>query len=265
MTTHSFSKVFLFGFLILGGQAKASLSFPSWVCTKLLGSEDAPDALVYMKEARKAYGIANSKRPVKYITPSCSWLQQFESFTWFGTWVNKKSWAYSSPSQKVWRAFHEIAHEAYSHPEKVITAIATTFATSILFSFWVTKNIQTPALKYLLRGGIVGLINSICIPLFSQVAEIQADLHAAEILCNTGHADVVQEHLNQLNKMVENGLENYSRWFPIVSNQIVYIKYILDMHALNTIRDMQALGHKLDCALNKEEKVQLEPAAEQEI
>ncbi len=264
MITHSFSKVFLFGFLILGGQTKASLSFPSWVCTKLLGSEDAPDALVYMKEARKAYGIANSKRPVKYITPSCSWLQQFESFTWFGTWVNKKSWAHSSPSQKIWRAFHEIAHEAYSHPEKVITAIAVTCATSILFSFWVTKNIQTPALKYFLQGGIVALINSICIPFISKCVEVFADVYAGYMLCSMGRADVVEEHLKQLNEMIANGYKD-SRWFPRIIDQIICMKGILEWHALNTMRDMQELGHKLDCALNKEEQVHLESASEQEI
>ncbi|HXW86145.1 MAG TPA: hypothetical protein VEK38_02260 [Candidatus Bathyarchaeia archaeon] len=216
-------KIFL-AFLYIFSTSVQAVSVPAWICTKLLGSEPAPEVLPFITEARTIYGIKNSTRPVNYITAS-SWLSHFSSFTWFGTWVDKKFWTEASSEQKKWTAFHEIAHEKLHHPEKIITAMATTGAALYWLSTYAAQQMAFTALKGFVYGMGIGAFAFLS-QFYLRICEQNADCLSTKTLLNTGYIDIVTKHLEILKNAAAKG-KNTDICFPALADQIHYLEYIL--------------------------------------
>lgn len=189
------------------------------LCAKLFGAEYASiEIQKTVGKVRKAFNIQNPS-PARYI--SNRWLQErFSSFTWFGTWINKDAWSKMSQEEKKFLIYHEIAHEAKKHPLKQIGI----FSSFLLSSIFMPKKFPSMAI-------IIAFF--ITMPYLVGEFEKEADILAAQKLCDQGNTDIVQSYINTLEKLNEEQKDNPERktfstvWFKSISEQITYLKAIL--------------------------------------
>ncbi len=208
-------------------------------CGQLFGTDIASTEIqAQIKNARNSFNLQTTDQPpTKYITNN--WLQKFSSFTWFGTWINKKAWNAMTEEEKSFLAHHEIAHEAKKHPLKQIGITAIIFLTSMYVAKKYSSRLSAhlinsshPLLqKYLslLFGmGSVATCTGMLISYIIKEHEKDADILAAQTLYNQGKIEPVQHHINELKKIASQQTNNSSSiWFKSVPEQINYLQSIL--------------------------------------
>ncbi len=202
------------------------------ICCSLFGNEDASKEIkTLVNQARDAYDIdASEGLPIKFIN-KCPWLQQFKSFTWFGTWINKNAWSELSQNEKVFTAFHEPAHEKLDHPLKQIgVALSTLTASLLLGRLCLRCSVQSKLLacgiQTVLSGALLGLI----VPWYTKRCEKEADILAAQKLCELGKADVVENQITQINAEADQEVDSSSTWFCTLQEQRDYLQKVIDQN-----------------------------------
>lgn len=206
-------------------------------CAQLFGTDIAlTEIQEQIKSARNTFDLKTTT-PTKYITNS--WLQKFNSFTWFGTWINKKAWSKMTEEEKIFLAHHEIAHEAKKHPLKQVSTTAIIFLTSMYIAKKYSPQLSThlinsshpltqKCLSLLFGTGGIAICMGTLIPLIIREHEEDADILAAQTLCNKGKIKIVQYHIDLLKKTENQQKNNVSSiWFKSVQKQINYLQSIL--------------------------------------
>jgi len=208
-------------------------------CGELFGTDIASvEIQEQIKNARNSFSLQTTDQPpTKYITNN--WLQKFSSFTWFGTWINKKAWNEMTKKEKIFLAHHEIAHEAEKHPLKQVSIATITLLASIYAAKKYSPRLSTYLInsshplfqKYLSllfgMGGVLICVG-ILIPHMVKKDEKDADILAAQTLWNQGKEELVQHHINELKKIAGQQTKSSSSiWFKSVSEQINYLQFIL--------------------------------------
>jgi len=181
--------------MIMVGQANCATSsktnspkkFAAEICCLLLGNQDASDDIVKkVYKARNHFDISKDDRlPVKFIN-NYPWLQKFSSFTWFGSWFNKEEWNKLNDNEKLFTVYHEVAHEKLNHPIKQIGVMLGTIATSGLLGYVCPHKFLNFGLKTILGSLVVVAAQS----WYAQTCEQEADIHAAQKLCELGKKDM---------------------------------------------------------------------------
>lgn len=232
------SKVILiiFPLMLMVGQANGINSlntnspkkFAAKICCLLFGNQDASDDIIkQVEQARNHFAIStNNRLPVKFIN-NCPWLQNFLSFTWFGSWFNKEEWNQLNDNERSFTAYHEIAHEKLNHPIKQIGVILGTIAASGLLGYACPKLLKNKFLNVGLKTALGSLIVAIAQSLYAQTCEQEADIHAAQKLCEIGKKDVVQNYIDNLNSNNDDTI-NILSMFPSKKEQQSYLQLILN-------------------------------------
>lgn len=203
------------------GPKKISLESPIIhnLCCFLFGKETPSENVqTYFDNKTQHFpALTNKKIPIKYIKPNAL-LNQYTSFTWFGTWINKDLWESASSEQKEWLTLHELAHTACYHPIKQILAFlgTTTFALHTSKTFkW--KKIPTALTTITLTT----LVSSA----LSRMYEKEADIEAAKILQKQNKENVIQSHIYDLDKEPN----TFNPWFYSPRTQIQYLAQFLSV------------------------------------
>ncbi len=186
------------------------------ICCIFLGTKTASEEVQScFNEARNNFNIAEDKKlPIKLIN-KCPVLNNFSSFTWFGTWVNQNDWQRMSDMEKEWAAHHEVAHQKLNHPIKQIMAATSTFFGSAFCLYFFKFH---PISAVVVTGALLGLVSSGC----SHMYERQADILAAIVLREKNKDNVVDEHIQSLS----HGSNEWSMWFNSPGDQIAYLQAI---------------------------------------
>ncbi len=198
------------------------------ICCLLFGDQNASDDIVkQVEQARDHFTISKDDRfPVKYIN-NCPWLQNFLSFTWFGSWFNKEKWNKLNDKEKSFTIYHEVVHEKLNHPIKQIGVMLGTIATSGLLGYACPKLLKNKFLNVGLKAVLGSLIVAIAQSLYAQTCEQEADIHAAQKLCELGKKDIVQQYVDNLNPNNDDTTSILSV-FPSKKEQQSYLQLILN-------------------------------------
>ncbi len=213
-------------------------------CAQLFGKISASAEIQnQINNAREAFHLKTTPQsPINYITNNS--LQGLRSFTWFGTWINKKAWDSMAEEEKVFCAYHEIAHEAKKHPLKQIGITASTLLASIYAAIKYAPRLSRQLINssnntthyYLsLFLGTMGTVavSGILIPYIARECEKDADISAAQKLCNKGKKRIVQHHIDLLKKKEKdqsNMRDMWNIWFKSTTEQINYLQSILEKY-----------------------------------
>ena len=209
------------------------------ICCFLFGNQDASDDIVKQVErARNHFAISKDDRlPVKFIN-NCPWLQNFLSFTWFGSWFNKEEWGLLNDNEKSFAIYHEVAHEKLNHPIKQIGGMFGGIGVGGLFVYNFPKLLKNsfPELSknkffnfglkttFALFALLVVTVNQAW---YARTCEQEADIHAAQKLCELGKKDLVQQHVDNLNTNNDD-TTNILSVFPSKKEQQAYLQLILN-------------------------------------
>ncbi len=213
-------------------------------CAQLFGKTPASVEIQdKINNARKAFHLKTTPQsPINYIENK--WLQGLSAFTWFGTWINKDAWNIMTEEEKVFCAYHEIAHEAKKHPLKQISIATSTLLASI---YAATKyaprlsrqlinssnNITHYSLSLFLGMGAITAIAGIFIPYIARECEKEADIAAAQKLCGEKKKRIVQHHIDLLKKEKgdkSNMCDMWNIWFKSTTEQINYLQPLLEKY-----------------------------------
>ncbi len=202
------------------------------VCCKLFGNENVSDQTKQLiNQARDSFGISQTDRlPVKYISSNNAWLQQFLSFTWFGTWINKNSWENFSEQEKIFTAYHETAHHHLNHPLKQIGVTLSTLIASIALGRIYIPSVKSRLLACSLQTFLSAGMLSLIVPLYAKLCEKNADIKAAQKLCSLGKNDIVEHQIAQLNSELDQEENSSNLLFPSIKDQITYLQKIIQPH-----------------------------------
>ena len=223
--------------MIMVGQANSATSSKTnspkkcaaKICCLLFGDQNASDDIVkQVEQARDHFTISKDDRlPVKYIN-SFPLFKTFSSFTWFGSWFNKEEWGQLNDNEKSFAVYHEVVHEKLNHPIKQIGVMLGTIATSSLLGYVCPQLLKNKFLNFGLKTILGSLVVVATQSWYAQTCEQEADIHAAQKLCELGKKDVVTGYLDELNK---NNSENcYSIWFPPLAKQQEALQSVLEQH-----------------------------------
>ena len=202
------------------------------ICCQLFGNKDASDqAKQLINQARDSFEISQTDRlPVKYISSNNTWLQQFLSFTWFGTWINKNSWENFSEQEKIFTAYHETAHHHLNHPLKQIGVTLSTLIASIALGRIYIPSVKSRLLACSLQTFLSAGMLSLIVPLYAKLCEKNADIKAAQKLCSLGKNDIVEHQIAQLNSELDQEENSSNLLFPSIKDQITYLQKIIQPH-----------------------------------
>jgi hypothetical protein len=195
---------------LLAGSAHATpeQSYISKIYCKMLGNSDVKEEyrkLVY--KALEELDVPNHEAiPIKKMNnvgPIIA-LMPLSSFTAFGIWFDEDYLDSCSPEQKVFQIYHEAAHYAQRHHQKVLAASATlTALAAIGMSFLnneLNENNSPHSLAITLgaSAATVTLMYLGILPLMVKHQEKTADLEASKKLISSGNAGVVEAHIQSL-------------------------------------------------------------------
>jgi hypothetical protein len=195
---------------LLAGSAHATpeQSYVSKIYCKMLGNSDVKEE--YRKLAYKALeelDVPNPEAiPVKKMNNvgSIIALMPLSSFTAFGIWFDEDYLDSCSPEQKVFQIYHEAAHYAQQHHQKVLAASATLTALAAVGMSVLNKKLKennSPHSLAIILGvsaATVTLMYLGILPLMIKHQEKTADLEASKKLISSGNAGVVEAHIQSL-------------------------------------------------------------------
>jgi hypothetical protein len=198
------------------------------VCCKLFGNEQAsPEVVAQVHKIREIYGIQNITAPVNWMDTKTPWRKKMlylfgspSAFTWFGTWIKKKSWETMTEAEKVYDLYHEVGLEYLNNPLKeigiTVGALLTLFfvCTKIIPHF-----IQSIAIRGLLGVGSFGLF-ALAVQTYYPLSELRADRIAVQKLVEAGQVKTVEKRIELLNDSLDCGLNYIGLWFPTVQQQL---------------------------------------------
>lgn len=166
--------------------------------------------------------------PIRCIDTENDWLDKYMSFSLlYGIWFNED--ALSSCKQcQIWHAYHEAAHYALMHSQKLIGSSALMIVGGLPLFKNITKIATTSSmLQFVLAGAATEALLYILLPEIAKKFEEQANKKAADMLCLLGHIDVLEDQIRHLHNM---DIEHSSRWLPSVPNQLAILEKTLSQH-----------------------------------
>lgn len=156
-----------------------------------------------VQQALEQFGIENPESvPIKQmnnIGPMFA-LMPLSSFTAFGIWLDETYLDTCSPEERTFQMYHEAAHYAKKHHQKLLSSItgASITLASLLYlnkKLCINKQINGPIISIFGIVSIGALISSIV-----KRQEKEADLEAAKKLILLNKAHIVVTHIKNLNK-----------------------------------------------------------------
>jgi len=165
-------------------------------------------------------------------------LMPLSSFTAFGVWFDEKQLTKYSPSERIFAIYHEAAHYAHQHHQKLLAIGSAATASAIIILVYLHKKLVKEKIQY--AAGITagtGVLMSLAIyfgllPRIVREQEKEADITAAKTLVRLGKKDVVDQHIQRLEQDAKSNQSNI--WWYSEQAQQDYLKELLN--ALRTTR-----------------------------
>ncbi len=226
-------KKILFIVLLSGSSCILGQSCISKIYSKILGNTDIRQEyklLVY--QALKDHGIANSEnvsvKRMNSVGPLIA-LMPLSSFTAFGIWFDEEQLDSCSADEKTYQIYHEAAHYAKYHHQKLLGIGAGISALAIAGLIYLYKKLSennvshssalTVGAAVLSIEGILGLL-----PYVVKLQEKEADIEAAKKLLLLNKAQVVKAHIQNLN---QDSSQSGNIWWFSDKEQAAYLTEII--------------------------------------
>ncbi|MCL4361776.1 hypothetical protein M1446_05475 [Candidatus Dependentiae bacterium] len=223
-------KKIIFAFLILfSTNIISSQSLISKFYCQILGNKDASlenKEMVY--RALKKLGIKNvedvSVKQMNGVGPAFARLP-LSSFTAFGIWLDEDYLSKCSPIERVFHIYHEAAHYAKKHHQKILAGAAIMLPAIAIALIKLNQLVADPIYKYGAMSGVSlsALLGNYfyVLPKINKTHEKEADLLAAKILISSGNEKIVDYYIEELKKYNPNS-ENI--WWYSIGQQIKYLQ-----------------------------------------
>ncbi len=186
------------------------------VCCRLFGNENVSQEIKEkMQEAHVAFDLSTDNMPIKYINTATRvvTLDQFDSFTWFGTtWFNKESLKDETDQEKIWIIYHEAANKKLNSALKEIRTpllIGSVTIGALLGGLLLAIRKKCNLPKFLSSNSVITIIaiaplaKVLYAYLEAHSFEKEADIATARKLIVQGKKDVVEHYLDRLKEMKE--------------------------------------------------------------
>lgn len=203
----------------------------------VFGSENASDYYQEkVKEALTAFGVNDVNHvPIKKMNRTAAFFvgDQLYSFTMFGIWLNEELLDKCEESERVFALYHEAAHYARKHHQKVLLSLLPTALLVEIIPLIRKQMVKSPD-KYVQAGSTIGLtllaallVDQLLLCPLIKSQEQEADEQAACKLNSLGRTSVVDDCVKQLHELLQDGHSGKTdRWHRNIPEQIAYLEKV---------------------------------------
>lgn len=162
-------------------------------------------------------------------------LMPVSSFTAFGIWFDEKYLDSCSQEKRIFEIYHEAAHYALKHHQKLLGIGSAVCATAIVGLVFLKKclDARTSHSLTVTLGAAAASVAGIYLGIVPQIVQRQekaADIHAAKKLISLGKTDVVDAYIRLLSK--SNLSDKSALWWAPVKEQASCLKDVVTLFCL---------------------------------
>lgn len=188
---------------------------------------------IRVMEALSRLGIEHPEKvSIKQMNKTGSLIAQADlsSFTAFGIWFKETYLNTLTEKEKVFQIYHEAAHYAKKHHQKILASsiaffIGSTLGINLINSFFNLDYFIKKAAVLGIEAAATFLIYLYLLALVVKEQEKDADILAATTLINSDRKDIVEAHIKRLKE-----IENYDKdntWWYSAKKQVIYLESLL--------------------------------------
>ena len=224
-------KYILVLFLLFSSSLFSHQGLISKLYCQALGNEDVQ--LVYRNETHQAlkemsvpYHVLVPVKKMNRVGPIIA-CTKLSSFTAFGIWLDETFLDSCSKDERIFHMYHEAAHYALRHHQKILGSGATMLAlTGVvlvgLHKYFTYTHTSHNTAKTIGTGAVLPLLSLYLLPKMVKKQEKNADLLAAKVLIESGRGDIVKKHIEVLKHAKSS--EGAKLWWYSTEEQINYLE-----------------------------------------
>lgn len=223
----------VFIYVLLASQSMFAQGIMSSMYCWLLGNQDVRQEYAMLtRQALLTLGVHDphqvSIKQMNDVGPSFV-RTHLTSFTAYGIWLDEAHLDTCSPEERLFHIYHEAAHYAHKHHQKLIVgaAVCAPLVCTAMLMFTNLMGVDEKQKYLILAAQTIIAMAAACSYILPEVVKMQekeADITGAHALINEDKTNVVLAYINLLKSYVSTHTE---LWWPTVSEQIAYLEALV--------------------------------------